>query len=87
MNGVSVNLAGDDLPLAVCHKPYSHTNLAIGMDYRIRPSVAGLPCPVNDIIIVKDNVVMGVGEVGEIWMSVVILILASLKTLAKALHH
>lgn len=39
------------------------------MDYRRRPSAAGLPCAVNDIIIVKNDVVMGPDEIGEIWMS------------------
>ncbi|KAF7359761.1 Long-chain-fatty-acid-CoA ligase [Mycena venus] len=39
-----------------------------GDDYHARPTSTGLPCPVNDILLVKDGKVVHQGEVGEIWI-------------------
>jgi len=37
-------------------------------DYELRPTSVGLPSPINDVIIVRDGVIMPRGEVGEIWI-------------------
>ncbi|THH19787.1 hypothetical protein EW146_g1465 [Bondarzewia mesenterica] len=39
-----------------------------GEDYYARPTSVGLAMPVNDILIVKDDKVVPVGESGEIWL-------------------
>ncbi|KAJ6573029.1 hypothetical protein DFH09DRAFT_1152220 [Mycena vulgaris] len=40
----------------------------VGDDYYARPTSTGLPCPVNDILLVKDGKAVPQGEVGEIWI-------------------
>ncbi|TFY72978.1 hypothetical protein EVG20_g16 [Dentipellis fragilis] len=39
-----------------------------GEDYAVRPTSAGLPAPVCDILIVKDGKVLPAGEQGEVWL-------------------
>ncbi|KAE9396336.1 acetyl-CoA synthetase-like protein [Gymnopus androsaceus JB14] len=39
-----------------------------GEDYLIRPGSCGLPCPVNDMMIVIDNRVASPGEIGEVYL-------------------
>ncbi|KAE9399485.1 acetyl-CoA synthetase-like protein [Gymnopus androsaceus JB14] len=39
-----------------------------GEDYLIRPGSCGLPCPVNDMMIVVDDRVASPGEIGEVYL-------------------
>ncbi|KAJ7283669.1 hypothetical protein C8J57DRAFT_1293235 [Mycena rebaudengoi] len=39
-----------------------------GEDYYTRPSSCGLPTPVNDILIMKDDKKVRTGELGEVWL-------------------
>ncbi|KAI0347210.1 acetyl-CoA synthetase-like protein [Trametopsis cervina] len=61
-------------PKAVATQAYGMTetnSVAVsigGEDYEHRPTCLGLPCLVNDVIIVRDGVVQPPGGVGEIWI-------------------
>ncbi|KAI0092719.1 hypothetical protein BDY19DRAFT_501652 [Irpex rosettiformis] len=39
-----------------------------GEDYAHRPTTVGVPCMVNDVVIMRDGVVQPPGSVGEIWI-------------------
>ncbi|KAJ7703176.1 hypothetical protein B0H17DRAFT_92476 [Mycena rosella] len=39
-----------------------------GEDYLTRPSSTGRPCPVNDIMIMHEDKMVGPGSVGEVWL-------------------
>ncbi|KAL4242044.1 hypothetical protein ABKN59_000589 [Abortiporus biennis] len=39
-----------------------------GEDYESKPTSCGIPCPVNDMLIVKDGQVLPNGEEGEVWL-------------------
>ncbi|PSR90673.1 hypothetical protein PHLCEN_2v4822 [Hermanssonia centrifuga] len=66
--------AKEAFPNTVLSQAYGMTetnSIAVGIageDYEARPNSAGLPCPVNDVLIVKDGKVVPPGEVGEIWL-------------------
>lgn len=61
-------------PTTVLSQAYGMTetnSIALGIaggDYEARPTSAGLPCPVNDLLIVRDGASVPAGEVGEIWL-------------------
>ncbi|CAL1700983.1 unnamed protein product [Somion occarium] len=62
-------------PTAVMSQAYGMTesnSIAVavaGIDYEERPTAAGLPCPVNDILIVNSSgLVVPAGESGEVWI-------------------
>ncbi|KAF5388018.1 hypothetical protein D9615_000396 [Tricholomella constricta] len=66
--------AGQTFPNAVMSQGYGLTetnSVAVsfaGADYSARPASCGLPCPVNDIMIMAGNTSAPVGEVGEVWL-------------------
>jgi len=66
--------AAKAFPKAILSQAYGMTetnSVAIshgGGDYVARPQSTGLPCPVNEVIIVKDDQVAKPGEVGEVWL-------------------
>ncbi|EKM59179.1 uncharacterized protein PHACADRAFT_136523 [Phanerochaete carnosa HHB-10118-sp] len=61
-------------PNTVLSQAYGMTetnSIAVGIageDYVARPTSVGLPCPVNDAIVVRDGVTVRTGEIGEIWL-------------------
>ncbi|KAA1474780.1 acetyl-CoA synthetase-like protein [Dentipellis sp. KUC8613] len=61
-------------PTAILSQGYglTETNAAVvgnaGEDYLTRPTSAGLAAPVTDFLIMRDDIVAPVGELGEIWV-------------------
>ncbi|KAK7695997.1 hypothetical protein QCA50_000637 [Cerrena zonata] len=61
-------------PNAVMSQAYGMTesnSIAValaGIDYEERPTAAGLPCPVNDMLVVSDGRVVPAGVSGEVWL-------------------
>ncbi|KAI0315983.1 hypothetical protein OF83DRAFT_1129427 [Amylostereum chailletii] len=61
-------------PTATMSQGYGLTetnSVAVGIageDYSTRTTCAGLPSPVNDLLIVKDGKGMPLGELGEVWI-------------------
>ncbi|KAG6848941.1 hypothetical protein H0H93_012583, partial [Arthromyces matolae] len=66
--------AGKLFPAAALAQGYGLTetnSMAVGIngeDYVARPRCAGLAMPVNDLMIVRDNVAVPPGQLGEVWM-------------------
>lgn len=67
-SSVAVGFAGEDYierPKSWC---VQHSLLHVRANSNRFHLASGLPTPVNDIIIVKDGLVMRPGEVGEVWL-------------------
>ncbi|KIL66207.1 hypothetical protein M378DRAFT_10208 [Amanita muscaria Koide BX008] len=66
----------NSIAVSVCHVLLpcfiNQGNLKIaGEDYIARPTSTGLPCPVNEVKIVLENVSLPPGALGEVWLYVI----------------
>jgi hypothetical protein len=66
MNSVVVSFGGiySSLSSKSAHGSY----IRVGDDYLARPTSTGLPCSINDVVIVQNGQVAKPGEVGELWV-------------------
>ncbi|GJE84159.1 acyl--CoA ligase [Phanerochaete sordida] len=61
-------------PHTVLSQAYGMTetnSIAVGIageDYVARPTSVGLPCPVNDALVMRNDAAVRPGEIGEIWL-------------------
>lgn len=64
-NSIAVGVAGEDY---VSRPASTSVTVYFPVILRKMTLASGLPMPVNDVIIVKDNVVLPPNQIGEVWM-------------------